>query len=180
MKCFFFRVKNEHCQSYLSTRFWTKCHIFPFKTPLKFYLLNCHWMAQAEWEQQSRRSAVVVSCPSYVTPTPPADGHKSFQWVVKMEMVPLIWNGICSTWNLFQISLGSYGGCWVWSSAAVKSKSFSHARLPSLHSFHFFPLTILFKIHWLSYPFHRFDNYNFQQSAKRGLKNLTDLHLVSS
>lgn len=53
--------------------------------------------------EQEPSPAAAMSCPSYASPT---DGHKSFQWVVKMEMVPLVWNRKCCTWNLLQISLG--------------------------------------------------------------------------
>ena len=94
----------------------------------QFHPTDSWWIAAPclyESSSPEPSSAAAMSCPSYVSPT---DGHKSFQWVVKMEMVPLVWNGICCTWNLFQISLGRYGWRWVQSCVPVKSQSFSPAR----------------------------------------------------
>lgn len=48
--------------------------------------------AKPAWSESS--SAAAMSCPSFV---PLTDGCKSFQRVVKMEMVPLVWNGKCCT-----------------------------------------------------------------------------------
>lgn len=42
-----------------------------------------------------------------------------------------------------------------------------------------FPLTVLFKIHGLSYLFFENDNYNSPESAKSASKNVIERHSVS-
>lgn len=132
------------------------------------------WLGHLLWEEQATDPALPslpLQCHALRVSLRPTDGCKSFQWVVKREMVPPVWNGICCTWNVFQISSGRYGWHRLWLCVCVwvQSRSLSPCS-PCLSQLLISPLVVLFKMHGLSYLILGDGNYNSPESGKNALK----------